>query len=1082
MNPGSNYKLSDVLGAHFRDFVRIAESDDGRTLNAFLYENALNKDLPSSAGAKDIYYSYPNWLIAAAAGFKRIDPANLATITTTNRVYNDLASAAPSLFAPGASLAGTTRRVALTQGVPLPYRSLVPGIIGVSADDLKFDNALVAPVTAAGKVIGIALAPYDLTNVDATAVISALKSNPEFTDIRQAIIDAIKTNPQFADPTLDGPIQTAVDGGLTSIARRFIDQNRIINPSGQLNNAGIDVSNMATLDAFVGGDNVPLLKAYLNGALAGIPLPPPPPVIGVPGAAIGAAGAGAAGAGAAGLLTKAQADNIIAEIDALGVSPEKKIILKSLLFGTVERNGNVSKADIDNILQSTYDYYPAVDARLNAVKATTADTYKQDFINGFSVGSRGLAYGPTGYGAAGAAGPKTSNLVDPEIMDFFKNEVVPNKAFYERFFNVVRVNNGAKVSFNDTDIEINPGAYRLNALKYYANALIGGLRMNGGDPNLSDLAFAQVIPNFPFSGITGIWLDRNQQNYVSAADINRGLVGNPPNDALLKIFRDSYATSGDALNILGKNISQTNAIQTALSVPGANINFNNLLSAADSSLKYAGGPIAYNQWINGEYKLRSYLNRYNSEWRRNGHDFVRYKDGAPVASMPADSCAMIKNSTSECLQTLEQCLGGSGTANCTGLLNLSYEVNASLSSIRDQIIKMNPKIALAILNKLHFGSYLSDHTDTYHGLRYRKVQDVGDWIKEWMEGNKCDPSITRAPVPGCETLRQMLGQPMIDVLTQMVGNKAKHGFFNYLDVLVQYVNSIPQLLNPEFESAPDQIGANYPEPNKDNRLYQWENPNDILLKGIHARTVCQEQELQRLKASLIKGTKGLDARALLGSVYNTPSGMSFPLNRASFSTTLPIDQLAYSQGLQFNPGFTGLNGFTTAQSGLLPLPGFIGLRGGHYDSLEDKEQGSYLLTNTYEDLLKSLGAIVINRNVNQINPASDQKIRNALDNLKAAEETLRDEIKTRIKAIKILELSQGYINPFNKTDAELDNIYAKYLGPIQSQANVVNTNALGVINYLIKIAQTVSSKAGTALALASPSIDHGRPLGAYSSF
>ena len=188
-------------------------------------------------------------------------------------------------------------------------------------------------------------------------------------------------------------------------------------------------------------------------------------------------------------------------------------------------------------------------------------------------------------------------------------------------------------------------------------------------------------------------------------------------------------------------------------------------------------------WKESKTRLSVSMLNQNNQWERrygSNHDmFVRRdKCGNVIDEVFTNNCAFLAVDTQTGLDFLVRFLSAEGDdvqIVCRDLLIFDFEFGSDKNQLVEEVQKINPLVAYSILKQFKFDCFLTNISDV---LRY-KVQSVTSWLK----GLSSD-------APGS----------LADIIVKMATGQIKNrtAFFDYLDILVQWVNANQQILNPEI--------------------------------------------------------------------------------------------------------------------------------------------------------------------------------------------------------------------------------------------------------------------------------------------
>ncbi len=657
----------------------------------------------------------------------------------------------------------------------------------------------------------------------------------------------------------------------------------------------------------------------------------------------------------------------------------------------------------------------------------------------FNQGKLVQLQGPIPQGKSGVRRPSAvtkNSLAVPELKKFYQDVVLSNPSFYSKFFNLVKSSASVPGGIENPDIDIADAFgktdaelqnYRLNVRKEK-----GFARLTGGQRGglFGDIILLSYIPDYT-PGLGDLWTSANQKILASQLQA-QGI------EAIRNIVRQIYNSdpSVSVINIYGVDV---NLIDAASAVSGAGVfrvDWNTYYKTIISKPLFDTTPASKPGWKENEDKLTEHMLRSASEWVREGDNFVRRdKNGNAIDDVPVNSCAFIDINARECLDFLDQCAFSTDPnfpAACAQLLDAPFQTNPGINNLREQIVKINPKVAFAILRQFKFASYLAEETtDPFKGFRRYKVQSVGSWLEElYSNSDRCAKPV--APVQGqCDprTLRDQLGANIADIIIQMSKEPSKYPFFTYLDMLVEWVNANPQVLNPEEIKNPS-VKSNYPDINNSFRTYDYLNPYkpaDVRLRNVSCG-------LERLKSSIVNELAGYNAPALISNITNIPLGIEMPLNRSAFINPYPVS----SVGL-----------------GTFPM------LGGYSHNVEQELQnissqyGYNLFEQIYKDLTGTLNSLQ-DRKI-KLSPDTQNRIEQKLSNFKKLEDELRKSMVNIIEKNKLYQASRGYVNAYIVPDDKLAEVITKHSN-LLNLSSAYNRRSINLIDLFQTLTRAILGK------------------------
>ena len=784
-------------------------------------------------------------------------------------------------------------------------------------------------------------------------------------------------------------------------------------------------------------------------------------------------------------------EGLIPVIYNLNLSPEKnweRIILLQIVTYMIKSdkcklNTNIFKelTESDRIeivkqIKQAFSGYRKVEAILKELK-NDSDPKKYAKYSDAFVGEFSLGVGRHFESNKGSVQPRDSELIykkknentlaTPFINNFFFNIIMKDddsKSFYYKYFNLIRTTVGKNSEPPGTDVPFNAvngldkdenelKKYRLNVRKIDTLSQFGGgCRMKGG-AHVGDIVLLSIIPMYPLDGsINGIWLDRRQ--YIS-----REILTKKGENAISNIGRMIYfrKPGEDKILIYGEQVDINNLIRdidlrNLFNVDYSDI-FESIVRDADSKEKDTSSI-----WKNNNINLTERMLRDASKWERIDNSDVKnhgnfiYKGGIEKIE-PDENCRFIKGSVNRCMDILSSCAKGEVkegevSESCARIMDMEFDfdINPPMNDLADMVSKMNPKLAYQILRQFKFGSYLSDKDgpQPFQELRRFRVQSVADWLNE-MGANteRCKEAI--APAEGqCnpKSLREQLGEDMVKRITEYANNSGKRAFFDYLQILVSWVNANPQVLNPE-EFKNFEVGAQWPEINKSFDTYDYLNP----YTKINIRMKSLSCGLERLKSSIINDTAGARGADVMSSIASSPLNIQIPFARAGFTYAVP----AVDFGMMYGGAFDSELAFQDIS----------------------KQYGYELFNGIFNYLSKTMSGL---NNKMKLKSDTEQKIKSKLDNFRDAEEKLRKSLITLIERNQLYKASHGFINTYDMSDENFRKVLDKHSN-LLNISSAYNRKARNLIDLFQVIAKAITDKIETSkpAQLSSEHVDR-RPL------
>lgn len=650
--------------------------------------------------------------------------------------------------------------------------------------------------------------------------------------------------------------------------------------------------------------------------------------------------------------------------------------------------------------------------------------------------------------------PTGINLANSDINRFFYNHVLLHE-IYENFFNLIDARDSLRTDVKFAELKDKQRSpdlqhYRLNVKKIRTNQdlmMTGGYLQRGGagSGSYGDIMLLKYIPPVT-PNISGIWV-------TYTLEVPHDVITRFGTKLMKEIQKNVYieAAGGkvklfndDNLNIDVNVIT----VQSAKNISAMRINhkllYDQMINDSNSLWTTANST----SWAGLELKLAEHTLKEASKWERvfdendpnygylvypkidaNGNKtFVKFvEDG---------TCDYISSNNRRCLDILMSCAGSkfddkSITGECKAMMEESFDgtslTNVDVTDISKKISEISPDVALNVLRRFHFGSYLSEEeTFPFNGFRRYRIQDVASWLREMKDGSDPSKKITRQ-----KPLKKIIGDTEVKKILGYAEDKSKHPFFTYLQILVSWVNANYQILNPEEFKNTTFVSGNYlPESNKSYNIYQYSAPiSRITLRSDMRNLTCG---LERLKNSIINDVTGVRASSLISNIASMPLNIDMPFNR---------------------------NGFVYPVRG-----GASTMYGGNGSNLESElkkinENYGYGLFNKIYDSLKESMRHIESKQI-KIKNTTNEKIMNKLNSLKQVEDELRKSLVGLIERNRLYKASRGYINTYEMDDTEFTEVLKKHSN-LLSIGSVYNKKARNLIDLFQTIANAISDKIET---------------------
>jgi len=372
---------------------------------------------------------------------------------------------------------------------------------------------------------------------------------------------------------------------------------------------------------------------------------------------------------------------------------------------------------------------------------------------------------------------------------------------------------------------------------------------------------------------------------------------------------------------------------------------------------------------------------------------------------------------------------------CGQFTDFNYDINDDPDIQKREVMKINPAAAFGILKKFRFGSRLSkEETYPFPGFRRYKVQTVASWIEELL--SETDRCRTEQPIvkPRCGTLKEQLGDSAQKIIAMARDpTKAKHKFFDYLDILVQWVNANPQVLNPEEVKNPEMGSKNWPKINNSFRTYDYVNP----YRPAQIRLTNMSCGLERLKSSIVNELSGSNGASMISSIASVPVNIEMPLSRQAFVSSNPLGNISM---------FPMIGGGT-------------GIYDTEYELQNLNNQYGYML---FDQIFKDLTDIGNDRMGSskrvKLSDKSYQDIQAKLAKFKNLEVEIRKALANTIERNKLYQNSHGYINPYDVENGnQLKALLAKHSN-LMNLSTAYNKKAINLIDLFQTITKAILGK------------------------
>ncbi len=636
---------------------------------------------------------------------------------------------------------------------------------------------------------------------------------------------------------------------------------------------------------------------------------------------------------------------------------------------------------------------------------------------------------------------KTSNLTDPVIARFYTDVVAADPKFYGEFFNLVRLGDVGTFKGYSGDVPLaeakglpqsDLSKYRLNVRKNEGYTRLHNLQTGGaGESNYGEIVFISLIPDYPTDGSIGeIWLTKTYK--VPKSEITSR--GTDVVRSIPRIVYISQAAGTATLDVLGENIDIVDLARRVGTTGYFLKHYPDFLKKYLRGIASASPLSSSSTWKEGELMISEHMLRDGNTWQRQGDHFVKLdKNGKEIDNIPVeDNCTYIGD-TRGCLDFLTECLPAENEADyntfCDKLLKFDFKTNMGMKVVSDEVQKIDPQVAFAILRKLRFGSFLEEEkiNPPVKGFRRYKVQSVGSWLEELMSGvDRCKKYTVSANADfNCGPLRDQLGA-LTETIIKMAQDPKQHNFFNYLDILVHWVNANPQVLNPEETQGSIGVKQLYPRICNSYKTYDYVDPYkpaEIRLRGMSCG-------LDRLKSSIMNELSGANASATISTIASVPLGIEMPLSRYAFTNAVPF------------------GGITPMVGGLYEIESEL--------NKWNQAYGYELFDSIFRDLYSTMGNLVGKRGM-RLSNTTNKNIEDKLGRFKETEEALRQSLKNLIEKNKLFQASRGQIDAFDLNDAQLAAVLEKHSN-LLALGSAYNKKAVNLIDLFQTITNAILNK------------------------
>lgn len=450
----------------------------------------------------------------------------------------------------------------------------------------------------------------------------------------------------------------------------------------------------------------------------------------------------------------------------------------------------------------------------------------------------------------------------------------------------------------------------------------------------------------------------------------------------------------------------------------------------------------YVPYTNPNFKFPAAAER-NTKWKKGTTNGYPEHSTDPTLNAQPAVCNINTDATKKvaCENKVRACLNDVNNRNfkdvCLSFGDAELPDTPSESDIKSAVESFNPALAYVMLRNLGFGAYIREATSgPYRGLKLYFMQSVGEWLKAVHEAK----ALTDCAASGSNTcslnpFAKYIGKKNLDDIVNTykklygANTPKKFNIFNLLDILSNWVNAHPFILNGflRTDANAGNTSANEPPADDDLMNYKFINPYKNASLNPYKGMSCN---FERLKASILgQETQRQQTRA--------------PQNFMPQFTNYQSDIMrSYQNELMKNNPF---------------FQGFRGMRGG-----EDKLFGYKLFERIFQDLLQKNN---LPRNTT-ISSKTGVRIQTALDNFKKAEEELTDELRKFYQRISLNQRMNGQADVLDMTDEEFANFKSLY-PDLQDKNQTYNQYALTLLDLARSLSEHLSKRFDQQLAASS---------------
>lgn len=499
----------------------------------------------------------------------------------------------------------------------------------------------------------------------------------------------------------------------------------------------------------------------------------------------------------------------------------------------------------------------------------------EQFIEGFTLGTKKLQ---STNGKVTYIDPKKRKPLSAwkELYSFI-TENTTNIAFFDDIFNLVEIDTNTKKIKDTQNIPLDRALKENDLTKYSLNVKKkspeqpSSLQQLGGNGERYDPSyFTVLIPQFDPNKIGKIWLTYKisiPHNLIKSHVFLR-------NEIARKLYYASLSELKKRMQIVDPSI-----IIIPLDIVNdfynggfqLNISHNSSARVYNPLEYYSVGDSAVPGWENVDMKLAGDIAKETDRWEREGYKwFYRNKDKEEIPREESMDCAFLN--PNRCKNFID-CIKTQGTSDeCLKFLyNPSYinKIPDNNTDIITQVKLMHPIAASSFLSKIGFRIERSEVPLAWDGRGKTQMRrDVVESVTKWMSN--------------LENLKDICGNQHENIKKMLrVNCTGNRKLFSYLQILVEWVNANPQVLNEEetLDKPPKPVSQR----KADDSLVIYDYVSSQAQKR-KVTSLCDG--LYRMKSNLENNLSGWNSETLLNNIYNTPN-LSMPLNRAVIISANP---------------------------------------------------------------------------------------------------------------------------------------------------------------------------------------------------